>query len=132
MALTRVSSSLAIGKFSTSPKSNLHPSQTLSATVSQTFPCPQQSMPLQLVAIDGKLEVVGCEGEKSGWREEEGFLPLLAFLLLGVFWRRRGWRKAINLRFVISHFPSSLPRQSRPPIPHLLDGRGEEPTMERD
>ena len=93
-----------------------------------------QSVPSQLAAIEGKIELVGEEGEKSGWRRsEEGFLPLLlAFLLLGVFWRRRGWRKAINLRFVISHFPLSLPRQSRPPIPHLLDGRGEEPTMERE
>ena len=36
---------------------------------------------------------------------EASSLPptLSSFLLFGVFWRRREWRKAINLRFVISH-----------------------------
>ena len=45
-------------------------------------------------------------------------------LLLGVFWRR-GWRKAINLRFVISHFPFSLTNQRPTATTNSPSGRGE-------
>lgn len=92
-------------------------------------------MQSQLAAIEGKIEVEGEEGGESGWRRsEEGFhastppcLPSFGCVLAAARLEESNQSPICHLPFPL--LPSSPVTTTDS---HLLDGRGEEPTMERE